>query len=624
MQARWFAYLSPTEPSLLEDTLITPANSLSHQVHDHYLPQLIPHNPSDLHDADHLTTARNSLYNIDGLGVAWYTTSYADFERGNTGHSSDGLETEGLWPAVYKAVQPPLNDLNFRSLCRNTETRCCFAHIRAASGTPIATVNNHPFLFGRHAFMHNGVVAGFSAIKRAVCGEMSEAAFGAINGGTDSEHLAALYMTYLTSGGDASTFSKTYGVREMEEAMRHTVATVIETQKRLLGSKAAPNSLNLCATDGIRLVAYRFRNHATEQPPSLYYSTKAGTTLNRKYPDHPDGIDIAGRFEGKDVEEHGKHLIVASEPSTYKAEDWELIGKNQCVLADPVSKVFERQQLLSLEAVRRSGGVILESGFDELFEQPNLDDEDDEKKANGIERAGLVLKPGYRDLGFVALIADRHSRRAKYMQALALGLPTLSGRWIADSLAAVNGPQAEATAPLAWSRYLLAAGESSYLNGAVRSRTIALTPSAGETKLVDTIEQRSKLLGGDGVLILASTKQKASWERRKTYAFLTLALGAGYVKRVSDYGEAKRLLGADGGEGWKWVYVDGSVGEASAALSGVGGVAAGASGKKRKRGGEATPNVEKNAMAAVSMDGRVKVINDEFVVQSLILGALVE
>ncbi|KAK0287333.1 hypothetical protein LTR35_002828 [Friedmanniomyces endolithicus] len=338
---RWFAYLSPTEPSLLEDTLITPANSLAHQVHDHYLPQLISHNPSDLHDADHLTTARNSLYNIDGLGVAWYTTSYADFERGNTGHSSDGLETEGLWPAVYKAVQPPLNDLNFRSLCRNTETRCCFAHIRAASGTPIATVNNHPFLFGRHAFMHNGVVAGFSAIKRAVCGEMSEAAFGAISGGTDSEHLAALYMTYLTSGGDASAFSKTYGVREMEEAMRRTVATVIETQKRLLGSKAAPHSLNLCATDGTRLVAYRFRNHATEQPPSLYYSTKAGTTLNRKYPDHPDGIDIAGRFEGKDVEEHGKHLIVASEPSTYKAEDWELIGKNQCVLADPVSKVFE-------------------------------------------------------------------------------------------------------------------------------------------------------------------------------------------------------------------------------------------------------------------------------------------
>ncbi len=28
--------------------------------------------------------ARNMLINIDGLGVAWYTSSSADFERGNT------------------------------------------------------------------------------------------------------------------------------------------------------------------------------------------------------------------------------------------------------------------------------------------------------------------------------------------------------------------------------------------------------------------------------------------------------------------------------------------------------------------------------------------------------------
>ncbi|KAK3111080.1 hypothetical protein LTR53_014009, partial [Teratosphaeriaceae sp. CCFEE 6253] len=103
---------------------------------------------------------------------------------------------------------------------------------------------------------------------------------------------------------------------------------------KLLGRKAAPNSLNLCATDGSKLITYRFRNHATQEPPSLYYSTKAGTTLNRKYPDHPDGVDIPGRFSGKDVEGHGEHLIVASEPSTYKEEDWVLVGKNQYVMAD--------------------------------------------------------------------------------------------------------------------------------------------------------------------------------------------------------------------------------------------------------------------------------------------------
>ena len=72
------------------------------------------------------------------------------------GESSDGTQKEGLRPALYRAIQPPMNDMNFRSICANTETRVLFAHIRAASGTAIATVNNHPFVFGRHCkyFIH--------------------------------------------------------------------------------------------------------------------------------------------------------------------------------------------------------------------------------------------------------------------------------------------------------------------------------------------------------------------------------------------------------------------------------------------------------------------------------------
>jgi glutamine amidotransferase len=66
------------------------------------------------------------------------------------GESGDGTLKEGLRPALYKTIQPPMNDMNFRSICANTETRVLFAHIRAASGTAIATVNNHPFVFGRH------------------------------------------------------------------------------------------------------------------------------------------------------------------------------------------------------------------------------------------------------------------------------------------------------------------------------------------------------------------------------------------------------------------------------------------------------------------------------------------
>lgn len=204
----WFAYISATEPCLLEDVLIHPKHSLANQVHDHYLPrvsttspsehvfgsnapfQLLPHDatPSEEQDAK----ARNMLFNIDGLGVAWYTSSNSDFERGNTvsyfpsvsrcqreadhdgSGSKSGRSTERgfatcavrrlisplaspevpadhvIRPHRYKTIQPPMNDMNFRSICANTETRVCFGHIRAASSTAITPVNNHPFVFGRH------------------------------------------------------------------------------------------------------------------------------------------------------------------------------------------------------------------------------------------------------------------------------------------------------------------------------------------------------------------------------------------------------------------------------------------------------------------------------------------
>lgn len=313
---------------------MTPKHSLVKQVHDHYLPKLIHHDPTDI-SKDHLITARNVLYNIDGLGVAWYTSANANFERGGTIEIADGSTRDDMDPAFYKTTQPPLNDMNFRSICANTETKVCFAHIRAASGTAIAQVNNHPFVFGRHTFMHNGVVSNFSAIQRHLTSLISDAAFPNIHGSTDSEHLAALYMTHLTKAGGEESFEKVYSGPEMEKALHDTVQDVILLQQQLLGSAAVPNSLNLCATDGIKVIAYRFRNHATQEPPSLYYSTKAGTSLNRKYPGSADGDEQSGRTALKAVEDHGLHMIIASEPSTYAEKDWELIGKNQYVMAGP-------------------------------------------------------------------------------------------------------------------------------------------------------------------------------------------------------------------------------------------------------------------------------------------------
>lgn len=328
----WFAYISPSEPCLLSDVLITPAHSLCNQVHEHYLPRLLAHLPNNI-TTEHEADARNRLFNVDGVGISWYTTSAADFRAGKNSNDKQGSD---LRPAVIKSVQPPLGNMNLRSICDNTETRCCFAHIRATSASAVTEINNHPFLFGRLAFMHNGVVSDFQSIKREVGLRLDSATFANITGSTDSEHVAGLFVHYLSGGRGKESWDEEYSVQQMHEALLQAVKTVIEIQQQVLGAKAKPNSLNLAVTDGTKMVAYRFRNHAEEQPPSLYYSTTAGVTLNRKYPDHPDGIDLpaAHRESRLDAEQHGPHVIVASEPSTYKEDEWTLIEKNQAVLVD--------------------------------------------------------------------------------------------------------------------------------------------------------------------------------------------------------------------------------------------------------------------------------------------------
>lgn len=113
---------------------------------------------------------------------------------------------------------------------------------------------------------------------------MDNDSYANISGSTDSEHFAALYVTFLTGGRGKDAWEKRYSVLQMKDAMRKAFGTVIRLQREKFGDDAGPNSLNVVTTDGSQLVAFRFRNHAVEQPPSLYFSTTAGVTLNRKYP----------------------------------------------------------------------------------------------------------------------------------------------------------------------------------------------------------------------------------------------------------------------------------------------------------------------------------------------------
>ena len=130
-------------------------------------------------------------------------------------------------------------------------------------------------------------------------------------------------------------WEEAHPLEEMRACLEGALRRVLALQDEAGGAPGAlgASSLNVCVSDGAQLLAVRFRNHAAEHPPSLYLSTRAGVSLNRKFPGHPDreGVDN-GAVNLKAASEHGAHVIVASEPTTYAKSDWELIPKNTCMM----------------------------------------------------------------------------------------------------------------------------------------------------------------------------------------------------------------------------------------------------------------------------------------------------
>jgi len=348
---RWFAYISNTEECLIEDVLITPKHGLTQQVNEHYLPRLLSHDPA-VHagiTTENEISERNRHLNNDGFGMTWYSAANASFTHGEnatTGSTTEGDTHPALHPAMYKTSQPPAHDATFLSLASNVSTLVLFAHIRATSSAAVVPVNNHPFVWGIHSFMHNGFITDFLAIKRQMCLLMSDAAYNKIHGGTDTEHLAALYITLLTGQDGEAGFMKQYSTAQMKAALQTAFDTVITLQAKVVGAeKVTASSLNCAVTDGVHFVAVRYRDHPTEQPPSLYWSTNAGVTLNRKYPDHPNGGENSRSH--KDKSDHGSHVIVASEPSTYNEEEWTLMEKNTALMFDESGQItFEKMSVL--------------------------------------------------------------------------------------------------------------------------------------------------------------------------------------------------------------------------------------------------------------------------------------
>ncbi|KAK1760510.1 DNA repair protein crb2 [Echria macrotheca] len=242
--------------------------------------------------------------------------------------------------------------------------------------------------------------------------------------------------------------------------------------------------------------------------------------------------------------------------------------------------------------IRQAGGKVLETGFDELFEAPPRTG----TPSGTPELDGeLTLNESGRATGFTALIADGHSRKVKYMQALALGLPCIASRWITSCL--------DRGEILDWAPYLLCAGQSSFLGDAIRSRNL-VPYDAATARLVSVVAQRSKLLEGSRILLVV---KKALEGKKMAYVFLARVLGAS-VARVYSVDEARVEAKAaeEAGYPFDWVYVDGK--------ENAGDLVEGVSNRKRKR---ASVGADESAAK------RIRTLSDELVIQSLILGRMI-
>ena len=168
-----------------------------------------------------------------------------------------------------------------------------FAHIRAATATPVQLTNCHPFRYGSWLWMHNGVIYDLAKVKRDLVLEVDPALYPHIEGSTDSEIFFYLALTMGLEDDPPRAVADAVGFIEAT-GRRHGVEHPIQ--------------MTVATTNGESIWAFRYASHGSAR--SLFFSTEL-KTLRMLYPDDT-------RFEGLDEESR----LVVSEPLGSRVGAW--------------------------------------------------------------------------------------------------------------------------------------------------------------------------------------------------------------------------------------------------------------------------------------------------------------
>jgi predicted glutamine amidotransferase len=154
------------------------------------------------------------------------------------------------------------SDENLRYLCRHLRSHLFFAHVRAATGTPITRPNCHPFACGNWMFMHNGFVGNWSRLRRSIESLIPDKLYPARVGTTDSE---AIFLAILGVGMERPVAAA--------ENILHTISDLVsrtEPGDRFRFTAALSNGEDL----------YAFRYAVNDHANTLYFrETERGIVI---------------------------------------------------------------------------------------------------------------------------------------------------------------------------------------------------------------------------------------------------------------------------------------------------------------------------------------------------------
>ena len=228
--------------------------------------------------------------NGDGFGLGWY-----------------GDHPE---PGRYREVQPAWSDENLRYLCRHLHSHLFFAHVRAATGTPITRANCHPFACGPWLFMHNGFVGDWNRLRRPVEHLIPDELYPSRAGTTDSEAMfLAILGAGLMGGGPR---------RDPITATVHALSAMTDLAGGEGGEKLR---FTAALADGRDLYAFRYA--ANDHANSLYYQAS------------------------------GNGVVIVSEPLDGDHGNWIAVPENNVVIARRNQPV----EIVSLERFGLGRGV---------------------------------------------------------------------------------------------------------------------------------------------------------------------------------------------------------------------------------------------------------------------------